>query len=55
MKEYFWMHKEHGYLVRESALYDDALLNGYDDVTDPCSVEYGNYSLYYEKTTMPVR
>ena len=55
MKEYFWMHKEHGYLVRESALYDDALLNGYDDVIDPCSVEYSNYSLYYEKTTMPVR
>jgi hypothetical protein len=55
MKEYFWMHKENGYLVRESGLFDDAMLNGYDDVTDPCSVEYGNYELYYEKTNMAVK
>lgn len=48
--EYMWMHREHGYVVRESFLYEDALLMGYDDITDPTSVEYLNYSLYYVKT-----
>lgn len=52
--EYFWMHKEHGYLVRESGMYDDALIMGYDDITDPTSVEYLNYDLYYVKTHLQV-
>lgn len=54
MKEYYWMHKEDGYIIPESQLMEDAFLNEYDDITDPCSVEYGNYSLYYVKTTIAV-
>ena len=45
--EHYWMHKEHGYLVPESKLYEDAETMGYDDITDPTSVEYLNYELYY--------
>ena len=54
MKEYYWMHKEYGDLVPEHLLYNDAEELGYDDITDPCSVEYGNFDLYYEKTNMAV-
>lgn len=54
MKENYWMHKEYGHLIPESALYEDAEELGYDDIIDPCSVEYGNFNLYYEKTNMPV-
>ena len=54
MKQYYWMHKEHGYLVPETKLALDADIMGYDDITDPCSVEYGNFNLYYKKTDMPV-
>lgn len=49
---YYWMNKEHGYLVTEDELYADAELMEYDDVTDPCSCEYRNFNLYYTKTTM---
>lgn len=52
--EYYWQHKEHGYIIPERQLYDDATDMGYDDITDPCSVEYLNFDLYYMKTTMPV-
>lgn len=54
MKQVYWMHKEYGYLVPETELYADACDMEYDDVTDPCSVEYGNFNLYYTKTTLPV-
>lgn len=54
MKTYYWMHKEYGHLVPETELYKDAEELGYDDITDPCSVEYGNFNLYYEKTNMVV-
>ena len=54
MKKMYWMNKEHGYIIPESELFDDANNMEYDDVTDPCSVEYGNFSIYYEKTNMPV-
>lgn len=54
MKEYYWMHKEMGYIVPETKLAQDAELMGYDDITDPCSVEYGNFDLYYEKTKLLV-
>lgn len=49
------MHKEYGHLVPETDLYKDAEELGYDDITDPCSVEYGNFNLYYEKTNMTVK
>ena len=47
---YYWMHKEYGYLVTEQELFNDAETMGYEDVTDPTSVEYLNYNLYYVKT-----
>jgi len=47
---YYWMHKEHGYIVAEDKLFEDAEVMGYDDITDPTSCEYLNFSLYYVKT-----
>lgn len=52
MNNYYWMHKEYGYLVPETDLYRDAEEMEYDDITDPTSCEYLNFNLYYEKTTM---
>ena len=54
MKENYWMNKEHGYLVPETELFEDAVDMEYDDITDPTSVEYRNFNLYYVKTNMPV-
>lgn len=48
------MHKEYGYIIPESELYADADNMGYDDITDPLSVEYRNFNLYYCKTMMLV-
>ena len=53
--EYYWMHREYGHIVPESDLFLDAEDLGYDDITDPCSVEYLNFELYYEKTSMLVK
>lgn len=50
----YWMHKEYGYIVPENELFADAEEMGYDDITDPTSVEYLNYSLYYVKTNYRV-
>lgn len=50
MTEYYYMNIEHGYLVRRANLFTDAMENEYDDIIDPCSAEYGNYSLHYSKT-----
>lgn len=47
---YYWMHKEHGYVVAEDKLFEDAEVMGYDDITDPTSCEYLNFDLYYVKT-----
>ena len=52
MKNYFWMNKEHGYIIPETELYSDAEEMGYDDITDPTSCEYLNYTLYYEQTNL---
>ncbi len=54
MKQYYWMNKEHGYIIPESQLKEDAFDQGYEDILDPLSVEYGNFNLHYEKTTMIV-
>ena len=51
---YYWMHKEYGHLVTEKELFNDAVELGYDDITDPCSVEYLNFELYYVKTNLRV-
>ena len=48
--ENYWMNKEHGYLISERELFEDAETMGYEDITDPTSVEYNNFSLYYCKT-----
>lgn len=53
MKHYY-MNKEMGNLVTAEELYDDALECGYDDITDPTSVEYLNYSLHYSLTNYAV-
>ena len=50
MKIYYWMHKEYGHIVPETELMQDACELQLDDITDPTSVEYGNFNLYYEKT-----
>lgn len=55
MNEYYWMHKEDGYIIPESRIMEDAFINMYDDITDPTSVEYGNFSLYYAKTNILVQ
>ena len=52
MKEYYWINKEHGYLVPDSCLYIDAEEMGYEDILDPTSVEYDNFDIYYEITDM---
>lgn len=49
MKIYYWMHKEYGHIVPETELMQDAYELQLDDITDPTSVEYGNFNLYYEK------
>lgn len=54
MKQYYWMHKEYGYLIPENELYNDAVAMEYDDITDPTSVEYRNFNLYYLKTNFVV-
>ena len=54
MEQYYWMHKEYGHLVPETELYEDAESLGLDDITDPTSVEYLNYNLYYTKTNYRV-
>jgi len=51
----YWMNKEHGYLVTESELYADAEAMGYDDITDPCSVYYLDYTVHYTETNYMVK
>lgn len=51
---YYYMNKEYGYLVTKTQLFADAIENEYDDITDPTSVEYRNFSLHYSKTNYPV-
>lgn len=43
----YYMNKEYGNLVTLDQLFEDAEECGYDDITDPTSVEYLNFSLYY--------
>lgn len=50
--DFYYMNKEHGYLVPGYELHKDAIEMEYDDITDPTSVEYGNYELHYTKTFM---
>lgn len=55
MKQYYWQSKEEGYMIPETFLFDDAMLNSYYDITDPCSSDYLNFNLYYTKTNKVVR
>lgn len=54
MEEYYWQHKEYGHIVSESQLMEDADSLELDDITDPTSVEYRNFNLYYMKTKLRV-
>lgn len=49
MKNDYWINKEYGYIIPETELYKDAVEMEYDDITDPTSVEYLNFNLYYKK------
>ena len=53
MKHYY-MNKEYGHLLTADELYNDAIEFEYDDITDPTSVEYLNYSLHYSPTNYAV-
>lgn len=46
----YWMNKEHGYLLKEYEIWEDAEFNEYDDITDPTSAEYMNITLRYSQT-----
>lgn len=46
----YWMNKEHGYLLKECEIWEDAKFNEYDDITDPTSIEYMNITLRYSQT-----
>ena len=50
---YYYMNKDNGNLVTPFELIDDAEECGYDDILDPCSVEYGNWKLHYSITNYP--
>lgn len=50
MKIYYWINKEYGHLIPETHLMKDAKELGLDDITDPTSIEYGHFTLYYERT-----
>ncbi len=52
--EYYYMNKEYGHLLTARELYNDAVECGYDDIIDPTSVEYLNYSLHYSLTNYAV-
>lgn len=54
MKNHYLMNKEHGYLVKPDELWQDAIENEYDDITDPTSVEYRNFSLHYSLTNYTI-
>jgi len=49
MKIYYWMNKMFGYIIPETQLKEDAFDQGYEDILDPCSADYGNFNLHYEK------
>lgn len=49
MKNYY-MNKEMGNLVKFEEIFFDAEECGYDDITDPCSCEYGMWWIHYSKT-----
>lgn len=55
MKNYYYMNKEHGHLVTKENLWQDANECGYDDITDPCSCEYGRIELHYSLTNYMVQ
>lgn len=42
-----YMNREYGNMVTWEEMWMEANEYGYDDMTDPTSVEYGHWSLYY--------
>lgn len=49
MKEQYYQNIECGNLVTWSEMWEEAEELGYDDMTDPCSCEYGNWRLHYQR------
>lgn len=54
MAIYYFMDKEYGDLIPETNLFQDAEEKGYEDITDPASVFYLDYSEHYIKTKYQV-
>ena len=50
MTKHYWMSKENGNLLKWDEILQDAEENGYDDITDPTSVEYLHIELHYTRT-----
>lgn len=48
--KYYYMNKENGNLLTANELFNDAEENEYEDILDPCSVEYGNWGIHYSAT-----
>jgi len=53
--KYYYMNRECGNLVTAAELWQEAEELGYDDITDPCSCEYGNWELHYSLTNYACR
>lgn len=45
---FYYMNKECGNLVTWEEMWEEAEELGYDDMCDPYSCEYGNWTLHYE-------
>lgn len=52
--EFYYENIECGNLVTWEEMWEEASALDYDDMTDPCSVEYGNWRLHYVKTNYRV-
>ena len=47
---YYYENIECGNLVTWEEMWEEADELGYEDITDPTSVEYGNWYIHYRKT-----
>lgn len=52
MKNCYYENIECGNLVTWDEMWKEAEELGYDDIIDPCSCEYGNWSLHYKQTSL---
>lgn len=55
MTKHYFMNKDNGNLLKAEEIWQDAIDNEYDDLTDPTSCEYRNFSLHYSITRYVVQ